>query len=499
VAGDAAGNPITGADGEPFEHWEAEFTTGALSLVQPLPDQAVAENSRLRLKIRPSEGMEPASIEIKLNGKPLMPARAPDFETHCLTPRLVDAEAMRFEMRALDADGEEIARGRARVALKPSLYAEPGRLGLLAGQSGRLRLRLQPGPERDLEIRLRVGDPAVVDLKSQQLILKAGQTEVELDLRGAEPGATWLSIDSELGSPSVAVSVAEQGAGPRLVRSRGLGIAVSAAAAPPASLSTAQPLALAVPTSATGKMRLGSRERLLAVGPGPTLGTIQLPRVGRYRLLFAAPEGADPADDPPISSAPAQIAAVGPAQVSEQGLWALELEAKTEGRALLRLAGGDHSLRLPLRVGIQRASSPSGVASAPLLLGVSPVASLGEIRLTGSDEREVALPLLGEPAARALALKVISAAPALLGVEAPARIGRGDQWARIKLLPKRSGMTQLLVQAGEQTFTLAIAIDSPESRPPGKASQPSLLAVQPEPGSVRVQAAPVSIEFEAGP
>ena len=25
---DAAGNPITGSDGEPFEHWEAEFTTG---------------------------------------------------------------------------------------------------------------------------------------------------------------------------------------------------------------------------------------------------------------------------------------------------------------------------------------------------------------------------------------------------------------------------------------------------------------------------------------
>ncbi len=498
VAGDAAGNPITGTDGQPFEHWEAEFTTGALSLVQPPPGEAVSENSRLRLKIRPSEGMEPASIEVRLNGKTLMPARAPGFETHCLTPRLVDAEAMHFEMRALDADGEEIARGRTQVALTPALYAEPGRLGLLAGQSGRLRLRLQPPPEQDLEIRLRVGDPAIFGLEREQLTLEAGQSEVTLELRGGQPGSTWLSVDSEVGSPTVTVSVADEGAGPRLVIGAGPGVAVNAAGAPPASLSTGRPLTLAVPTSASAAMRLGSRECLLAVGPGPALGLVQLPRSGRYRLLFPALQGAEPASAEPISSAPERITAVGSPEVAEQGLWALELEAKAEGEALLRLAAGEHSLGLPLAVGIQRAS-PSGVASAPLLLGASPHAALGQIRLAGDDQREIALQLFAEPVAAALTLAVTSADPALLTVEAPASIRQGEQGARIKLLPKRVGETRLLLQAGEQAFTLAVAIGSPEPRSPARVAQPSLLAVQPEPGPVRVLAAPVGIEFEAGP
>jgi len=494
----AAGNPITDPEGRSFEQWFATFTTGAMSLVQPAPGEAVPEHHGVRLKIQPSEGMEPAWIEVTANGKPLMPARPPAFETHCLTPRLVDAAELELGMRALDQEGKEIARGLARVPLTPALYAEPSVLGLMQGATAELNLRIDPPPENELSIRVAVADAAIARLSADTVALKAGRGAVTVT--GLKPGETHLVASSRRDSLAVMLSVAEETGsfGPVVTKTDlGLGVGSGGFAVVGNGYFTqvGLPLYLAVSSSETSGL-LVSPPLGLGVSPGAVLGPVQLPRAGRYRLVMALdePTGAEAAAE---TSRPEVVRTVSPPRPGEQpGLWALTLEAAGSGEAVVRLAIGNTRLSLPVQAGLADLR-PTGVSTAPLALAVFPYESLGRVHLQQPGERELSVTLLPGSAKSDLVLQVKSSDPAVLGAGAPARIARGEQAVPLKLIGKRPGVASVVLEYGGRSATVEVGVGADAAVPAPQVSQPGLLAVRPPAGPVRVQAGVVSVEITA--
>jgi hypothetical protein len=367
-ATDEAGNPITGPDGKPFEQWFGEFTTGALEVIRPARGEAVAEGGRVLLKFRPSEGMEPEQITVQANGRPLNPARAPEFETHALAPMLADADTLELRMAALDENNREIARGRAAIGLKPALRFETGVLGLQPGGQSVVELGVGAPLDQDLRVKFSTAGGGIVSLADDEAVLRAGSRSIGVELRGLRTGNAFVVASSALGDAVAVVSVAEAAPGPvTVLAATDLGVAVDGTLDQAPYSSTPIRLAVVEPRPEGRLQETGALR--LAVAPGVGLPTLTLPRAGAYRIMLASPGPI--AGHPVLLSSDAAVARPLTLEAASQdGFWVLEIEAPGAGEAVLRVATDQQALRLPVRVGLDRLT-PSGVVTQPIRLGAA--------------------------------------------------------------------------------------------------------------------------------
>lgn len=488
-AADEAGNLISGPDGQALEVWTTTFTTGALRVVRPAPGEALPARAQARLKLSPTDGMQPMEIRVLANGRPAQTARPPDYETGLLTPAWRDAQRLVLELVAIDQDWREITRDRAEIPLQPVLFAEPGMLGLAVGAQASFELGLDQAAEADLPIALRVADPAIARVSESRLVLPSGRRALGVAVHGIAPGATHLVAESARGRAVVIVSVGAPS--PETAVSRqAVGIGVPAAAVS-GVWETAWRLAMSSPVPARSWAL--SQPLWTAVSPGPSLAMVGLPRPGRYSLQLPWPV-ADAGEVALLSSRPEVVDAAAPPGLDERsGLRVVELEVTAaSGVAELLLQAGRATLDIPVTVGLTTAAR-SGVVTPPALVAAAPRRSLGAVWLAGPGERGLWLTLLDAPADQDLPVQARVSDPDLLTIEAPARLPAGETALALQLLAKRAGRGEVIIELAGRELALAVQVggDVPSS-PLGAA--PTRIGLPAPAKPVTLQSATVSVE-----
>jgi hypothetical protein len=419
---DPFGNPLAANDGSPLSApLTFSFTTSTFSITSP-SGTTVIENRALLLEARASATSGIASVIFTVNGQAL-PAVTSPFSRTINVGSAASTPTLLIVASGRDAAGVEIARDERTVSVVVGITVAPTLTGVPVGGTSRLRFSLSSPLATDLPITLEAGDQALVGFTVNPVVLPAGQTFVDAEVRGLGTGATAVIGRSDRGTAAAIVA--------------------SSPLTPGMTMETSPVVAgVAASRAAYGGY---------AVLPGGTT-------VSRLIQLLHVPASVETAVSVLSLNSSVASATIGPISAGSTSA-TLQITGLADGIATLLVRVGDHVRAIEVFVGTP--APDATLLLAPVTgTALSNAAFAGQVVVGLTGSTSISIPVLTTPSVGTTDVAVSSLNPSVATGSAGA-ITAGATSATITVNGVSAGTTTLLVRAGDQVRAITVTVGTP--------------------------------------
>lgn len=434
---DLGNNRLVNADGSAIATpITFTFVTGAFAIVSPTGTR-VLENSPVTLEARAASSLTVANVVFTVNGVAQPAVTAAPFTRVVTTPLAATTPTLTVVASARNASNVEIARAERTYDVVPSLRATPSVIGLDRGATGTVRFTLSEPASEDLAVALSVIDPAVVTLGSQNVVLAAGQTAIDVPVTActtcpndppsranAAVGNTSIVATSARGTAPATISVSDRSIGQALAPFAG-GIGVG----------------IALPASA-GQILTTAGQQVTSV----------------VTLL------SEPATlDTPVtitSSNPAVASATGSTIGAGQLVSTLSITTGENGVAVLTIRAGDQVRSVTVFVGTPPPNQTPITLAPAVGAAIAQPLSAGQILTTADRDVSTLVTVLSSPAQATTTVSVTSSNPAVATATASAILA-GQQSTTLSIDAVADGVTILTLRAGSEVRSVTVFVGPP--------------------------------------
>ncbi len=434
---DLANNRLVNADGSVITTpITFTYVTGSFAIVRPTGTR-VLETSAVTLEAQAASSLNVASVVFTVNGVAQPAVTVAPFTRVVTTPSANVTQTLTVVASARNASNVEIARAERTYEVIHALRATPTVVGLDRGAAGVIRFSLAQPATDDVAIALSVVDMSVATIGTQNAVLPAGQTAVDVPVTAcaACPGDPASRVGAAVGNTSI-TAVSDRGTAVAVVSvsDRIVGQSLTPVASPAG-------VSIALPPSA-GQIITTSGQQVTSV-----------------ISLLSQPATADT----PVtvtSSNPAVASATTSTITAGQQVTTLSITTGSDGVAVLTLRAGDEVRSVTVFVGTPPADQ-TPIALAPAVgLAIALPPSAGQVLTTADRDVSTVVTILSAPAEVDTPVTVTSSNPAVATATA-STILAGQQVTTLSINALTDGVTVLTLRAGSEVRSLTVFIGTP--------------------------------------